>query len=53
MAEGQAQGRAMGLDVVAHGVKTDESGFCYFDTKARAGVVLEIRRTAEGQVKFT
>ncbi|WP_353476276.1 VOC family protein (plasmid) [Salipiger sp. H15] len=47
----ETEGRALGLGVVARGRKTDESGFCYFDTKARAGVVLEIRRTPEDQKK--
>ncbi len=40
-------GMARGLDVIAHGLRTDESGFCYFDTKAAAGVVLEVRKTSD------
>ncbi len=49
----EAEGRGMGLEVVARGRKTDESGFCYFDTKAQAGVVLEIRKTPDDQKKFS
>ncbi|WP_420003673.1 VOC family protein [Arenibacterium sp. LLYu02] len=45
----QAEGRALGLDVIAHGRRTDESGFCYFDTKASTGLVLEVRKTPAGQ----
>ena len=43
---GEAQGRALGLPVVARGKREDGSGFAYFDTRDGAGVVLEIRRTA-------
>ncbi|MGC4008405.1 MAG: VOC family protein [Pseudomonas sp.] len=43
---GEAQGRALGLPVVARGKREDGSGFAYFDTRAGAGVVLEIRKTA-------
>jgi len=38
-------GRALGLAVIARGVRADGSGFCYFDTRAEAGTVLEIRKT--------
>ena len=41
----EAAGRALGLAVTARGARTDKSGFCYFDTRDRAGVVLEIRKT--------
>jgi catechol 2,3-dioxygenase-like lactoylglutathione lyase family enzyme len=43
--EGEAVGRALGLDVIARGIRADGSGFCYFDTRAEAGVVLEIRKS--------
>ena len=43
---GEAQGRALGLPVVARGKREDGSGFAYFDTREGAGVVLEIRKTA-------
>ncbi|MFT4266876.1 MAG: VOC family protein [Xenophilus sp.] len=42
----EAQGRALGLPVVARGKREDGSGFAYFDTRGGAGVVLEIRKTA-------
>jgi methylmalonyl-CoA/ethylmalonyl-CoA epimerase len=42
---GEAQGRAMGLGVIGRGARADRSGFCYFDTRAEAGVVLEIRKS--------
>jgi methylmalonyl-CoA/ethylmalonyl-CoA epimerase len=42
----EASGRALGLDVTARGKRADGSGFAYFDTRADAGVVLEIRKTA-------
>lgn len=41
----EADGRALGLGVVARGVRADRSGFCYFDTRADAGVVLEVRKS--------
>lgn len=41
----EAQGRALGLGVTARGRRADGSGFAYFDTRADAGVVLEVRRT--------
>ncbi|KQV41702.1 MULTISPECIES: VOC family protein [unclassified Rhizobium] len=41
----EAQGRALGLGVVARGKRTDGSGFCYFDTREQAGIVLEIRKS--------
>lgn len=43
--EAEAQGRSLGLAVIARGKKTDGTGFCYFDTRERAGIVLEIRKT--------
>jgi methylmalonyl-CoA/ethylmalonyl-CoA epimerase len=42
----EASGRALGLGVTARGKRADGSGFAYFDTRADAGVVLEIRKTA-------
>lgn len=42
----EAAGRRMGLEVTARGKRADGSGFAYFDTRAEAGVVLEIRKTA-------
>lgn len=45
--EAEARGRALGLEVIARGLRADRSGFCYFDTRARAGTVLEIRRSAD------
>jgi len=44
--EAEATGRSLGLSVMARGKRTDNSGFCYFDTRRDAGVVLEIRKTA-------
>jgi methylmalonyl-CoA/ethylmalonyl-CoA epimerase len=44
--EAEATGRSLGLGVMARGKRTDKSGFCYFDTRRGAGVVLEIRKTA-------
>jgi catechol 2,3-dioxygenase-like lactoylglutathione lyase family enzyme len=43
--EAEATGRALGLGVTARGKRSDSSGFCYFDTRKDAGVVLEIRKT--------
>lgn len=42
----EAEGRALGLGVIARGRRTDLSGFCYFDTRPQAGVVLEVRKTS-------
>jgi catechol 2,3-dioxygenase-like lactoylglutathione lyase family enzyme len=39
------QAAAMGLAPLMSGRRTDGSGFTYFDTAARAGVVLEIRQS--------
>jgi catechol 2,3-dioxygenase-like lactoylglutathione lyase family enzyme len=41
----EARGRSLGLKVMARGSRADRSGFCYFDTRNDAGVVLEIRKT--------
>lgn len=41
----EAEGRSLGLSVIARGKKTDGSGFCYFDTRENAGIVLEIRKS--------
>jgi len=38
-------GQAMGLEVLARGIRADGSGFCYFDTQDRNGVVLEVRKS--------
>jgi methylmalonyl-CoA/ethylmalonyl-CoA epimerase len=40
------QGTALGLDVIMRGQREDDSGFVYFDTLDRAGVVLMARKTA-------
>jgi len=45
----EARAQALGLAVTARGRRADGSGFAYFDTRAQAGVVLEVRRTAEGK----
>ena len=36
----------LGLPRIAYGIRGDDSGFCYFDTRKEAGTVLEIRVTA-------
>ena len=41
------QGTALGLDVLMRGQRPDGSGFAYFDTLNRAGVVLQTRKTPE------
>ena len=41
----EAKGRALGLGVVARGKRVDGSGFCYFDTREEAGIVLEVRKS--------
>lgn len=41
----EAEGRALGLEVIARGRRQDLSGFCYFDTGRQAGVVLEVRKS--------
>ncbi|GLI27595.1 glyoxalase [Agromyces rhizosphaerae] len=43
---GERRGAELGLAVIARGLRTDGSGFCYFDTRADAGTVLEIRASA-------
>lgn len=45
VAAAEREGSTAGLGVVASGVRQDGSGFCYFDTRAGAGVVLEVRTT--------
>ncbi|HYD67316.1 VOC family protein [Azospirillum sp.] len=42
----EAEGRGLGLGVIARGRRADGSGFCYFDTRKDTGVVLEIRKSA-------
>jgi len=44
IAQAEAQGKRYGLDVIARGRREDGSGFCYYDTRAKAGTVLEIRK---------
>ena len=41
----EAQMRALGVGVIARGKRADGSGFAYFDTRAAAGVTLEVRKT--------
>jgi methylmalonyl-CoA/ethylmalonyl-CoA epimerase len=40
------QAEAVGLLPLMRGRRPDQSGFAYFDTEAKAGVVLEVRRAA-------
>jgi hypothetical protein len=40
-----AQAGALGVDVLMRGRRPNGSGFTYFDTAARAGVVLETRQS--------
>ena len=40
-----AQARALGLQVLMRGQRPDGSGFVYYDTRERAGVVLETRQS--------
>jgi len=42
----EAQMAAHGVAVTARGRRGDGSGFSYFDTRERAGVTLEVRKTA-------
>lgn len=46
-AEAQAR-RGAPVGVIARGRRADGSGFTYFDTRAGAGVVLEVRTTCAG-----
>lgn len=41
----EEQAGRLGLGIVARGRREDGSGFCYFDTRAGAGVTLELRKT--------
>ena len=41
----EAEGRSRGMGIISRGRRNDGSGFCYFDTRADAGVVLEIRKS--------
>ncbi len=41
----EVRGRSLGLPVIARGKRADGSGFCYFDTRAQAGIVLEVRKS--------
>ncbi|MNY19012.1 Glyoxalase-like domain protein [compost metagenome] len=42
----EAAARDLGIGVTARGARADGSGFAYFDTRAQAGVVLEVRKSA-------
>jgi catechol 2,3-dioxygenase-like lactoylglutathione lyase family enzyme len=42
------QAGRLGLDVFMRGQRPDGSGFAYFDTAAKAGVVLETRKSPPG-----
>jgi catechol 2,3-dioxygenase-like lactoylglutathione lyase family enzyme len=42
---GVQAGLEAGLGIIARGKRVDGGGFCYFDTRAHAGTVLEIRTT--------
>ncbi len=48
-ASAEAQMRAAGVGLTARGRRADGSGFAYFDTRAGAGVTLEVRRTADAR----
>ncbi|MHC5308102.1 VOC family protein [Bartonella sp. LJL80] len=37
-------GADLGLHVIARGFRADGTGFCYYDTREKAGTVLEIRK---------
>lgn len=43
--DAEASVAARGVNTTARGRRADGSGFAYFDTRARAGVTLEVRRT--------
>ena len=43
VAAAKAAGEQLGLGVIASGERVDGGGFCYFDTRRDAGVVLEVR----------
>ncbi|MFT3876517.1 MAG: VOC family protein [Propioniciclava sp.] len=38
-------GRELGLDIISRGLRANGTGFCYFDTTAGAGTILEIRKS--------
>ena len=44
--QAEAQAQQAGVGITARGRRADQSGFTYFDTRAGAGVVLEVRKTA-------
>ncbi len=44
-AQAVVQAQALDLTVTAQGLRADGSGFAYFDTRAGAGVTLEVRKT--------
>jgi catechol 2,3-dioxygenase-like lactoylglutathione lyase family enzyme len=45
---GEAEADARGLKIQMRGRRSNGSGFAYFDTASRAGVILEIRATPPG-----
>ncbi|MCX4097122.1 VOC family protein [Nocardia sp. alder85J] len=48
LADAEDRAAVLGLGTIGRGHRADGSGFCYFDTRAEAAVVLEVRRTAGG-----
>jgi methylmalonyl-CoA/ethylmalonyl-CoA epimerase len=47
LAEAESAASRLGLGVVARGLRADGTGFCYFDTRPGAGVVLEVRKSSQ------
>lgn len=45
LSEAIDSGCSAGLSVLAKGIRADRSGFCYFDTRDKVGVVLEVRKS--------
>ena len=45
MPEALVAAEGLGLGVIAKGLRADESGFAYFDTRAENATVLEVRKT--------
>jgi methylmalonyl-CoA/ethylmalonyl-CoA epimerase len=45
LGEAEERARALGVGIIARGRRADDTGFCYLDTRERAGVVLEFRKT--------
>ena len=48
LAAAEAQAGTAGIAPLMRGRRTDGSGFTYFDTESRAGVVLEVRKASHG-----